>query len=99
MLTACIGYVRCTGLPFSLCSPSPPPLLDRCNENLLLSETVVLSVISVTGRGGLWSFEMLMISYCLDSRLTDGGKIVSPTHRPRSTAQKHYLFASGTHFC
>jgi hypothetical protein len=28
---------------------------------------------------------------CLDSRLTDGGKVVSPTHRPRSTPQKHYF--------
>jgi hypothetical protein len=29
----------------------------------------------------------------------DGGKVVSPTHRPRSTPQKHYFSASGTHFC
>jgi hypothetical protein len=35
-----------------------------------------------------------------DSRLTDGGKVVSPTHRPpRSTPQKTYFFSSGTHFC
>jgi hypothetical protein len=25
------------------------------------------------------------------SRLTDGGKIVSPTHGPHSTPQKHYF--------
>jgi hypothetical protein len=36
---------------------------------------------------------------CLDSRLTDGGKVVSPTHRPRSTPQKHYFSAFGPHFC
>jgi hypothetical protein len=34
---------------------------------------------------------MLRIAHCLDNRLC-GGKFVSPTHRPRSTPQKHYLF-------
>jgi hypothetical protein len=43
---------------------------------------------------------MLRIPHYLDNRLTDGGKVTSPTHRPRSTSQKHYYFsASGTHFC
>jgi hypothetical protein len=42
---------------------------------------------------------MLRIPHCLDSRLADGGEAVSPTHRPRSTPQKHYFSASGTHFC
>jgi hypothetical protein len=42
---------------------------------------------------------MLRISHCLDNRLTDGGKFVSPMHRMRSTLQKHYFSASGTHFC
>jgi hypothetical protein len=43
---------------------------------------------------------MLRIPQCLDNQLTDGGKIVSTTHRPRSTPQKHYYFyVSGTHFC
>jgi hypothetical protein len=27
------------------------------------------------------------------------GKVVSLTHRPRSTSQKHYFSVSGTHFC
>jgi hypothetical protein len=35
----------------------------------------------------------------MDNRLTDGGKFVSPTHRHRSAAQKHYFSASGTRFC
>jgi hypothetical protein len=36
----------------------------------------------------------------LDSRLTDGGKVVSSTHRPRSTSTKHYYFSvSSTQFC
>jgi hypothetical protein len=34
----------------------------------------------------------------LDNRLTDGGKVVSPTHRPRFSPQKHFS-VSGTHFC
>jgi hypothetical protein len=42
---------------------------------------------------------MLRIPHCLDSRLTDGGKVVSLTHRPRSTLQKHYYSVSGTHSC
>jgi hypothetical protein len=42
---------------------------------------------------------MLMIPHCLNSRLTDGGKVVSPTHRPHSTPQKHFFYVSGTNFC
>jgi hypothetical protein len=42
---------------------------------------------------------MLRIPHCLDSRLTDGGQFVSPTHRSRSTPQKHNFSASGTRFC
>jgi hypothetical protein len=38
---------------------------------------------------------MLRIPHCLDSRLTDDSKLVSPTHQPHFTPQKH----SGTHFC
>jgi hypothetical protein len=54
--------------------------------------------IPVTGRGGLQGCEMLRIPHCLDSRLTDGGKVVISTHRPRFTLQKHYFPASGTNF-
>jgi hypothetical protein len=43
---------------------------------------------------------MLRIPHCLDNGLIDGGKVVSPTHRPHFTAKKHYSFyVSGTHFC
>jgi hypothetical protein len=55
--------------------------------------------IPVTGRGGLKGCEMLRIPHCLDSRLTDGGLVVSLKKRPRSTPQKYYFPASGTHFC
>jgi hypothetical protein len=40
----------------------------------------------------------MLILYCLDNWLTDGGDVVSLTHRPRSTAQKH-ISLSGTPFC
>jgi hypothetical protein len=63
-------------------------------------QTIVKSkAILVAGRGGLQRYEMLRIPHCLDSWLTDGGKLVSPTHRPRFTPEKHYLSASGTNFC
>jgi hypothetical protein len=40
---------------------------------------------------------MLRIPHCLDDRLTDGGKVLSLTHRPHFTPQKHYYFStSGT---
>jgi hypothetical protein len=54
--------------------------------------------IPLAGHGSLYGYEMLRIPHCLDNRLTDGGKIVSLTHRPLSTPQKHFS-ASGTHFC
>jgi hypothetical protein len=41
---------------------------------------------------------MLRIPHCLDNRLTDDSKVVSPTHRPHSTPQKYYLSVSDTHF-
>jgi hypothetical protein len=44
--------------------------------------------VSVTGYGGLYGCEMLRIPRCLDVRLTDGGMVVSRTHRPRSSTQK-----------
>jgi hypothetical protein len=45
---------------------------------------------------------VLRTPHCLDNRLIDGGKVVSLTHQPRFTRQKHYYVyfnASGTHFC
>jgi hypothetical protein len=41
--------------------------------------------ILATDRGGLYGSEMSKISHCLDIRFIDGGKVVSPTHRPRFT--------------
>jgi hypothetical protein len=34
---------------------------------------------------------MLRIPHCLDSRLADGGKVVSFTHRPRFAPEKHFF--------
>jgi hypothetical protein len=43
---------------------------------------------------------MLRIPHCLDNRLIDGDKVVSPTHPMHSTPQKHYYFyVSANHFC
>jgi hypothetical protein len=54
--------------------------------------------IPVTGLWDLQSSDMFRITHCLDNRLRDGGKVVSPTHRTRFTPQKHFS-ASGTQFC
>jgi hypothetical protein len=35
----------------------------------------------------------------LDTRLTDGGEVVSPTHRPSTTPQQNCFPTSDTHFC
>jgi hypothetical protein len=61
---------------------------------------VLLVMVPVTGLGGLYGCEMLRIPHCLDNRPTDGGKVLSLTHLPHFTPQKHYYFyVSGTHFC
>jgi hypothetical protein len=40
------------------------------------------------------------IPHCLDNQITDGGEVVSLTHRPCYTSQKHHFFSvSGTYFC
>jgi hypothetical protein len=56
-----------------------------------LGKKLKSEAIAVTGCEGLQGFEMMKIPHCLDSRLTDDGKVVSPKHRPRSIPQKHYF--------
>jgi hypothetical protein len=46
----------------------------------------------LTGRGGPYGCEMLRIPHYLNNQLIDGGKVVSPTHQPHFTPQKHYFF-------
>jgi hypothetical protein len=42
---------------------------------------------------------MLRIPHCLDHRITDGGKVVIPTHQLPFTPHEHYYFSvSGTYF-
>jgi hypothetical protein len=50
---------------------------------------------SCTGRGGPLGCERLRLPHFLDNRLTDGGKVVSPTRRPLFTPTK----IPCTHFC
>jgi hypothetical protein len=44
-------------------------------------EVQVSKAIPVTGCGGPLGYKMLRIPHCLENRLTDGGKVVSPTRR------------------
>jgi hypothetical protein len=107
-----IQAIRITFLDFSWSSSI---LTLECRNNILNYTATVFfliilqfvvhyvpkksKAIFVTGRGELQGCEMLRIPHCLDNRLTDCGKVVSPTHRLRSTPQKRYFSASGTHFC
>jgi hypothetical protein len=51
--------------------------------------------IPVTGRGGPYGCEMSRLPHFLDSRLTDGGEVVTLTHWLPFTCRK----IPGTHFC
>jgi hypothetical protein len=53
-----------------------------------------VKAIPVTGREGPEGCEMLRVSYYLDNRLKDGGKVVSLTRWPRFTPQENYLINS-----
>jgi hypothetical protein len=55
--------------------------------------------ILIISCGGLYGYKMLMIPHFIDNRLTDGGKVVSPTHQPHFTPQKYYFSTSSVHFC
>jgi hypothetical protein len=70
-------------------SPHLNTTLD-CREN---SNFIIPSIksVPVTGLGGLQGCEMLRIPHCLGNRLIDGGKVVSPTHQPHFTPQKHFF--------
>jgi hypothetical protein len=49
--------------------------------------------IPVTGHGGPWGCEALRVSYLLDSRLTDGGKVVSLMCQPPFTPQEDLWYS------
>jgi hypothetical protein len=61
-----------------------------------------IKAIHITGHGSLQVSDVDVEDPTLsrlDNRIIDGGEVISPTHRPSSTAQEHYFPASGTHFC
>jgi hypothetical protein len=92
----CINEATPSGSPGALGS-----WVSQFNTNLyeINSMFIKSKATPVTGLEGLQGCEMLRIPHCLDKRITDGDEIVSLTHRQRSTPQKHYFSASGTHFC
>jgi hypothetical protein len=53
--------------------------------------------ITVTGRGGPYGCDTSRLPHFLDSRLTDGGKVVSLTRRPAAVYPLRKI--PGTHFC
>jgi hypothetical protein len=62
---------------------------DAINNNIAQAYTQQSETIPVRGRGS---------PRCLDDRLTDGGEVVSLTHRPHSTPETVFS-ASGFHVC
>jgi hypothetical protein len=77
----------------NLCSIQMPCMRDwlRLACIILFSLPTAKSVsksskaLPVTGRGGPLGCDMLRFPHFLDNRLIDGGKVVSPTHRPPFT--------------
>jgi hypothetical protein len=66
--------------------------------SLILPQLYETSVC-VCMRVGQVQLEMLRIPKYLGNRLTDGEKVLCPTHGPHCTPQKHRFSASSTHFC
>jgi hypothetical protein len=59
--------------------------VHRCvSYEVRTSSAIKSKTIPVTGRGGLYDSEMLRIPYCLDNRLTDGGKLSAVALLPRN---------------
>jgi hypothetical protein len=56
--------------------------------------SVIVTIVQATDT--LVLLVVLVDPHCLDSRFTDGGKVVSLKHLPRFAHQKHYFYASGT---
>jgi hypothetical protein len=90
--------ISITGETKSLLTVSSGPQLGSLSysqsHNLILTlmTDAQFSSIILTSTYTITWCEMLRIPHCLDNRLTDGGKVVSPTQWPRSTLQKHYVF-------
>jgi hypothetical protein len=65
------------------CTPSP-----ESYSNYLKGKA-----ITVTGREGPLGCETSRLPHFLDSRLTGGGKVVSPTRRPPFTPQEDFWYS------
>jgi hypothetical protein len=77
------------------------PTLSKGN-NIILSNCSCKSkskAIPVTGRGCLYSCKILRIPHCLDNRLTDGGEVVSSTHRPLLYSPETLFLCFWPHLC
>jgi hypothetical protein len=74
------GVLSCLLRAKFLTGPAGPS--HKGSPNTVTEKLSKSKAISVTGSGSLYGCKILRIPHCLDSRLTDGGKIVSPTHRP-----------------
>jgi hypothetical protein len=68
--------------------------VELCHNSDNSGKTLQYKAIPVAGLDGLRGCAMLRISHCSDNRPTDGGKVVSPTHRTHLTPQKHYVSVS-----
>jgi hypothetical protein len=81
---------------FGYLSGTDVPLLsikiDYCKDGQCKES----KVIPVTGHGGPYGCETSRLPHFLDSRLTDGGKVVSFTNRGSPV---HPRKIPGTHFC
>jgi hypothetical protein len=62
--------------------------LVLCLLGLVLKKRQVKKAIPVTGREGLYVYDMSRIPHCLDNRPTDGGYVVSLTRGPCFTLKK-----------
>jgi hypothetical protein len=63
-----------------------PGMTEERGEVLkIIGKKVKGKAIPVTGRGGPYGCETWRLPHFLDNRLTDGGRVVSLTHRPPFT--------------
>jgi hypothetical protein len=89
-LSAQLLKAYCLARPLHRATPPPLPAYSQCKWDAQFQATFVTYISYPCNRPwrpvGLWDVEVP--TFCLDSRLTDGGKVVSPTHRPLFTLQE-----------
>jgi hypothetical protein len=64
-------------------------------EEIKVKKKVKIKLFMLTGRGGPQGCETSRLPHFRDSRLTNGGEVVSLTRRPLFTPRKIH----DTHFC